>query len=105
MSWRHNFWKHGHKMFLVFIELKISGNWSKPLRCHSNLEDDFMVSTGTSEVEIIAPDGLRRRLSFDQDATIAVTQNILTYDPEKVEEITVDEKEQAGKGKTREILS
>ena len=92
-------------MFLVFIELKILGTWVKSPQRNLTLEGDFMISTGDgSEVVLIAPDGLRRHLSFKADATIVIMQNILTYNPEKVDEIVVDEKEQSGKGKTRDIL-
>ena len=105
MTWKHNFWKHGHRMFVVFIELKLLGNWVESPQRNLNLKGDFIVSTGTgSEIEIIEPDGLRRHLSFAQDATITIEQNILSYNPKTAEEITVDEQEQSGKGKTRDIL-
>ena len=92
-------------MFIVFIELKILGSWAKSPQRNLRLEGNFMVSDGiSSEIEIIAPDGLRRHLSFDQDATIVIEQNILSYDPETAGEMTVDEQEQSGKEKTRDIL-
>lgn len=53
---------------------------------------------------MIEPDGLRRHLEFAESTTIGINQNILSYDPSKAEEITVDEKEQSGHGKTRDIL-
>lgn len=105
MSWKENFWKFSHSIFVVFIELKITGSWTSSTMKDLNLKGDFMVSNGTgSEIQIIAPDGLRRHLSFKQDAIISVNQNILSYNPDECEEITVDEKEQSGKGKTRDIL-
>ena len=92
-------------MFVVFIELKILGSWAKSPQRNLRLEGNFLVSTGNgSEIEIIEPDGLRRHLSFEQDATIVIEQNILSYNPETVGEITVDEQEQSGKGKRRDIL-
>ena len=93
-------------MFVVFIELKILGSWTKSQQHNLNLTGNFLVSTGNgSDVEIIAPDGLRRHLSFERDATISIGQNILSYNPDAVEEeITVDEQEQSGKGKARDTL-
>ena len=92
-------------MFIVFIELKIMGFWVDAPQQNLNSRGDFIVSRGTgSEIQIIAPDGLRRHLSFKEDAMVSINQNILTYNPKDVEEITVDENEQAGKGKSRDIL-
>ena len=92
-------------MFVVFIELKISGSWVDSPQRNLELKGDFMVSTGNrSEIQIIEPDGLRRHLSFKSDAIISMNQNILTYNPDECNEITVDEKEQSGKGKARDIL-
>ena len=92
-------------MFVVFIELKILGSWTSSPQRDLRLKGNFMVSCGSgSEIQIIEPDGLRRHLSFKQDTIISINQNILTYDPEQCDEITIDEKEQSGKGKTRDIL-
>ena len=105
MSWKENYWHYNHSMFLVFIELKISGSWTSSPQRDLRLKGDFMVSCGKgSEIQIIAPDGLRRHLSFKQDALITINQNILTYNPDDSNEITVDEKEQSGHGKTRDVL-
>ena len=91
-------------MFVVFIELKITGSWTDSSKRNMNEKGDFMVSNDKCEIQIIEPDGLRRHLSFKQDAKISINQNILTYNPEECEEITIDENEQSGKGKTRDIL-
>ena len=105
MSWKNNFWQFHHSMFVVFIELKIKGSWTDSPMTNLDLRGDFMVSTGDScQIQLIEPDGLRRHLAFKQDAVISINQNILTYNPDECDEITVDEKEQSGKGKTREIL-
>lgn len=104
MSWKENYWQLHHDMFVVFIELKIKGSWTESPQSNLNLKGNFMVSNQGSSVELIEPDGLRRHLEFESDSTISIYQNILTYNSEKVEEITVDEKEQSGKGKTRDIL-
>ncbi len=37
-------------------------------------------------------------------AIISINQNILTYNPDECDKVTVDENEQSGKGKTRDIL-
>ena len=92
-------------MFVVFIELKITGSWTDSSMKNLNEKGDFMVSAGNGgEIQIIEPDGLRRHLSFEPDARISINQNILTYNPEECEEMTIDENEQSGKGKTRDIL-
>ena len=105
MGWQEEFWRLGHDMFLVFIELKIIGIWTASPQSNSNKKGNFMVSTGHGAgIEFIAPDGLRRHMAFKTDATITIRQNILTYDSETVEEIAVDENKQAGKGKTRATL-
>ena len=105
MGWQEEFWRLGHDMFLVFIELKIIGSWTKSPQYDLNKKGDFMVSTGhDAGIEFIAPDGLRRHMAFKADTTITIRQNILTYGSKTVEEIAVDENEQAGKGKTRTTL-
>ncbi|MCE2507144.1 MAG: hypothetical protein J4F36_11915 [Nitrosopumilaceae archaeon] len=105
MSWKDNFWQLRHSMFVVFIELKIKGSWTDAPMKNLDLKGNFIVSTGEGcEIHLIEPDGLRRHLSFEQDAMISMNQNILTYNPDECDEITVDEKEQSGKGKTRDTL-
>jgi hypothetical protein len=105
MSWKENYWKFRHSMFIVFIELKVTGSWTSSPTKNMTVKGDFMVSTGEGcQIQLIEPDGLRRHLSFKTDAIISINQNILTYNPDECDEITVDEKEQSGKGKTRDIL-
>ena len=102
MNWNENYWKFHQDMFIVFIELKIIGSWAESPQRDLNLKGDFMVSRREgSEIQIIAPDGLRRHLSFKEDAIVSINQNILTYNHEDADEITVDENEQAGKGKNQ----
>jgi len=55
-------------------------------------------------IHLIEPDGLRRILQFKQGSVISIEQSMLLYKQADCDEITVDEKEQAGKGKMREIL-
>ncbi len=93
-------------MFVVFIELQIdkNGSWVQSPQSDLNLKGNFMVSCGDSIIQFIEPDGLRRHLSFQKDAKISINQNILSYNPDECEEITIDEKEQSGKEKIRDIL-
>jgi len=112
MTWIEAHQKYGHTMFVSFIELKIEGKW-KPDRVPIQsggfeIENPASILYALNEedciVHFIEPDGLRRILHFTKGGTIAIHQNILSYYPEQTEEITVDEKEQSGKGKTRDVL-
>ena len=107
MSWTTNVEKFGHRMFIAFIELKIEGSWlpRKGVSVTKTITFELLKAMGEHcSVQLIEPDGLRRHLEFAESTTIGINQNILSYDPSKAEEITVDEKEQSGKGKTRDIL-
>ena len=98
----------GHRFFISFIELKLEGSWRKfslpswdvPPRTYEVLAANSIYCY----VHIIEPDGLRRILHFTEGGTIRIDQNIFSYHPDQVEEIVVDEKEQSGKGKTRDKL-
>jgi len=94
-------------MFIAYIELKIEGSWRTATQTFAGGSIRFEVLTTNSEhcqIHVIEPDGLRRILEFTEGGTIALHQNILSYHPDQVNEITVDEKEQSGKGKTRDTL-
>jgi len=107
MSWVTNVRKFGHRMFIAFIELRIEGDWEPEIQHYGGGAINYGLLRAIGKdcsVHVIEPDGLRRILGINQSSTIGISQNILSYDPSKVEEITVDEKEQAGKGKTRDIL-
>lgn len=106
MSWSRNYLDFGHNVFIAFIECKIEGRWNPKdvfdneregvLACHDNSENNI--------VHLIEPDGLRRILQFGSGATISINQNIFSYTSDHAREITIDEKEQSGKGKSRDIL-
>jgi len=107
MSWVTNVERFGHRVFIAYIELRIEGSWISQKSTHVTGVTNYELLRATgkdSEVHVIEPDGLRRRLGVAESSTIGINQNILSYDPSKVEEITVDEKEQSGHGKTRDIL-
>ncbi len=107
MSWVTAFQKFGHRMFIAYIELKIEGSWNKATQRYAEGSINFEVLTSNSEncqIHLIEPDGLRRILEFTEGGTIALHQNILSYHPDQVNELTIDEKEQSGKGKSRDIL-
>ena len=108
MSWVTAFQKFGHRVFIAYIELKIDGSWKKVVENYGGpVSFSFEVLKSNSEncqIHVIEPDGLRRILEFAEGGTIALHQNILSYDPKQANEITVDEKEQSGKGTTRDIL-
>jgi len=100
------FKKFGHRMFIAFIELKIEGSWERVVEDYGDsVPIRFVVSNSENcQIYVIEPDGLRRILEITKGGTIALHQNILLYHPDQVNELTVDEKEQLGRGKPREIL-
>ena len=107
MSWITAFQKFGHSMFIAYIELKIEGVWDTATQRYVKGSINFDVLAANSEncqIHLIEPDGLRRILEFTKGGTIALHQNILSYHTDQVNELTVDETEQSGKGKTRSIL-
>ncbi|MBI3639722.1 MAG: hypothetical protein HY223_05340 [Thaumarchaeota archaeon] len=109
MSWIEDFTVFKHDMFLVFIECKIDnrGNWQRADSPQTRIPYEVLRALDGSEnnvVQIIEPDGLRRTFHVSQGATISLNQNVLSYQSGRLEEITIDEKAQSGKGKTRDIL-
>lgn len=124
VSWIFDHVKLGHRVFIAFIELKIEGRWkhyrvredpdaaeklAEVLHRSRSTAETTPVNVLASEeenclVQVIEPDGLRRILEFTKGGTISIHQNVLSYHPEQVSEITVDEKEQSGKGSTRDKL-
>jgi len=106
LAWLFHTVTDTERMFIAFIECKISGTWERTFVTVGN--EDFptyrAMHQTNCEVHIIEPDGLRRIFHFNNGSHISVENNILTYQPDQADEITVDEKEQAGKGKTRSIL-
>lgn len=110
MSWIYNHIVLGHDTFIVFIELKIEGRWNRNRFQDPYIADELkqdVLSANDSEqciIHLIEPDGLRRILRFTKSGTLNIHQNILSYHSGQVEEITIDEKEQSGKGKIRDKL-
>jgi len=114
MSWTTVFQKFGHSVFIAYIELKIDGAWEPVTETRfsrnvigletKNYEVLKSQNGETCLVTVIEPDGLRRTLQVTTGGTIALHQNILSYHPAQVNEITVDEKAQAGKGRARDVL-
>lgn len=109
MSWIEDFMVFRHDMFIVFIECKIDnqGNWQRVDSKQTRIPYEVLRAIDGSEhnqVQIIEPDGLRRIFHIGDGATISINQNVLSYQSGRVDEIIVDEKEQSGKGKTRDKL-
>ena len=109
MSWVTDFTKFGHKIFIAFIELKIEGSWNRHVESMGDAtavhHEVLNSNSDNCLVHVIEPDGLRRILQFTEGGTISIHQNILSYHPDQVSELAIDEKAQAGKGKTRDTLS
>jgi len=110
MSWVDDLVVFRHDIFIVFIECKFNerGTWYRRDSPQTKSDYEVLGVRDNSEynlVELIEPDGLRRILKFGEGATISMNGNILSYQSGRAEEIIVDEKSQAGKGKTRDILS
>ena len=109
MSWIDNIIVFQHDTFIVFIECKVDdrGHWARRTSPQSPLFNEVLTAIDNSEynlVHLIEPDGLRRILKFQQGATLSIQQNVFSYKSAFVEEITIDEKEQSGKGRTRDKL-
>ncbi|MFZ0183439.1 MAG: hypothetical protein WBV92_06060 [Nitrosotalea sp.] len=107
MNWVNDVTRLRHDIFITFIECKISqkGNWEN----YTAFGDTYKVlraldNSGENIVQMIEPDGLKRTLLIRQAGTISMNQNVLSYNSGFVSEIVVDEKEQSGKGKTRDKL-
>ncbi len=110
MSWVDDLIVFRHNMFIAFIECKFDerGSWHRRNSPQTKNDYELVGVQDNSEynlVTLIEPDGLRRIFKFSQGATIGMNGNVLSYRSDIGEEITVDEKEQSGKGKTRDIIS
>ena len=109
MGWVTDVIRFRHDMFIAFIECKINdrGNWRNDTAYGDQSGHEVLRANDNSEfntIQVIEPDGLRRTFRFNQGASISMYQNVLSYQSGYVEEIIVDEKAQAGKGKNRDIL-
>ena len=109
MSWVDDLVTFRHNVFIVFIECKFSDQATWHRRSSPQTKTDYEVVTvydGSEHniVHLIEPDGLRRIFHVKQNATISIKQNVFSYQSGMLDEISVDEKEQVGKGKTRDTL-
>ena len=98
--------RFGHDTFIVFVEFKIEGSW-EIVNWATNFGTISILTATENEncrIHLIEPDGLRRILHFTKGGTLNMNQNVLSYFSQQVDELTIDEKEQAGKGKTRDRL-
>ena len=106
MAWLFSRFGEHDRMFISFIECKISGMWKNSTISDGETEHPVFQAVNPQDciIHLIEPDGLRRILQFRQGSVISIEQSMLLYKPDDAEEITIDEKAQAGKGKTRDIL-
>lgn len=109
MSWVDDLITFRHNVFIVFIECKFDerGTWSRRSSPQIKAYYEVVTANDNSEhniVKVIEPDGLKRTFHVDYGATISMNQNVLSYQSGSLKELAVDEKEQSGKGKTRDIL-
>jgi len=106
MAWLFSHLDEHDRMIISFIECKISGMWKNSKISDGKTEYPVFQAMNPQGciIHLIEPDGLRRILQFNQGSVISIEQSMLFYKPDDVEEITIDEKAQAGKGKTRDIL-
>jgi len=99
-------------MYIAFLECKLKGSWATaqgpyitPInQDHSNVELLQRAMNGDCRIELVVLDGLRRTPQFSQGDMIDIDGNVLIYNNQNVDEIIVDEKEQSGKGKSRDHL-
>ena len=99
-------------MHIAFLECKLKGIWATSTSTNISIINTGETSTellqramnDNCSVELIVLDGLRRTLSFREGDMIDIESNVLIYNNQNVDEITIDEKEQSGYGKSREHL-
>jgi len=98
-------------LFITFIECNVKGIWQTSGSLVSKIKKltDWQtfraMDEETCQVWVISPDGLRRGWSFKTGSLVSIGSGILRFERSAtVNDLTVDEKEQSGKGKTRETL-
>jgi len=105
--------KNKEIMYIAFLECKLKGTWATaqgPTITIINGEGDTsreLLQRAMDEncsVELIVLDGIRRTMGFPVGSMIDIDGNVLIYNNQNVNEIIVDEKEQSGKGPSREYL-
>lgn len=98
----------GHDIFIAFLECKIEGDWER-----QRFKDPYDQSIShwvlsarkdNCLIKVIELDGLRRIFQITERGTINMHENVLSYHSDQVQEIIVDEKEQTGKGSSRDKL-
>jgi hypothetical protein len=109
MGWVDNLITFRHNIFIVFIECKFDerGNWHRKDSPQTKTGYEVVTTYDNSEhniIQLIEPDGLRRTFLVSEHATVSINQNVFSYQAGRLQEIAIDEKEQAGKGKSRDIL-
>ena len=99
-------------LYIAFLECKLKGSWATskgPIITPINQERstyDLLQRAMNNDcrIDLVVLDGLRRSLQFSQGDMIDIDGNVLIYNNQNVDEITVDENEQSGQGKSREHL-
>ncbi len=88
--------------FISFLECEIRGFW-QPADRMAAPPNEIGWSTYTclrdeGEIVLVRPDGLRRRFSFKNKATIAIGHNMVKfYQEDVIDELSVDEDAKSGK--------
>ena len=109
MSWVTDVLRFRHDMFIAFFECKINnrGNWQSATAFDDKTGHELLRAVDNSEhntISVVEPDGIRRNFLVRQGGSIGMYQNVISYNSEFLSDIIIDEKEQSGKGKTRDKL-
>lgn len=109
MSWIDDLIVFRHNVFIVFIECKFDelGTWTRRDSPQTKTRYEVVTAHDNSEhniIQVIEPDGLKRIFRVPQGATVSINQNVLSFRSGSLEQLAIDEKAQAGKGKTRDML-
>lgn len=101
-------------MFITFIELKMEGDWEE-LTIGEDMAGettgDFDFGSGRiyqagedSALSIVEPEVMIRRFSFLRNAKVSVTNSVISFDMDHVdEELSVDENARTSGGKRLKV--
>ena len=101
------------RMFITFIELVMQGDWEEMTigEDAAELSAEFDFSSGRiyqagkdSSLSIVEPEVMIRRFSFLRNAKVSITNSVVSFDMDHVdEELTIDEEARTSGGKRLKV--
>lgn len=93
----------GRTVYLSFLECELKDNWNQILY-KVGYEWHYYKANAESAVWLVRPDGLERGFSFREGAQIQIGMMMVKFAHEdKIDEITVDENERAGRSPSSKL--